>query len=233
MVRSRIVVPTVIPSITCFVLVPRDIDNVQWEDLILATTSSSSLLSLQRRKGSSLQPVSSPDEFDRHGPDAPANPMPLPSPFKATSAVQPIRPERCGTVVVDIRAGAGALPMRAPSMLSRNDVGIVPSVPPPPPPPCPAATPRLARRLTPSPLYHACTLYATLKPGRGDACSARRRGRRQTRHEGVSSYFPPSPMSKHAAFSCELEPPEAHISFAEPEPPEARAGSLDEISGEG
>ncbi|KAI5822680.1 hypothetical protein K523DRAFT_155634 [Schizophyllum commune Tattone D] len=33
----------------------------------------------------------------------------------------------------------------------------------------------------------------------------------QTRHEGVSSYFPPSPMSKHAAFSCELEPPEAHV----------------------
>ena len=52
-------------------------------------------------------------------------------------------------------------------------------------PHAPAATRRLARRLTPSPLCHDSTLYATLKPGRpGDACPARRRGRRRVRNRG-------------------------------------------------
>ncbi|KAL1698895.1 hypothetical protein EV121DRAFT_274100 [Schizophyllum commune] len=47
---------------------------------------------------------------------------------------------------------------------------------------------------------------------------------------GIKQFFP-SPTSKHAAFSCEIEPPEAHTAaldldiFADPEPPEAYAGS--------
>ncbi|KAI5822210.1 hypothetical protein K523DRAFT_358549 [Schizophyllum commune Tattone D] len=55
-------------------------------EFLLATKSSL----LLRQKGLSSQPVSSPDEFDRHGPDAPANPTPLPSPSKAPTAAQPM-----------------------------------------------------------------------------------------------------------------------------------------------
>ncbi|KAL1749851.1 hypothetical protein FB107DRAFT_280231 [Schizophyllum commune] len=164
----------------------------------------------------------------------------------------------------------------AASRLYRNNVGIVPSLPPPPRPPCPCcdAAPRsssdaVAVVSRQHPIRDAqawetggCVPGTTARASAGEESglslampnvpgtdnagifcpldeitdAVEVHDPLQIRHEGVSSNFPPSPTSKHAAFSCEIEPPEARTAaldfdiLADPEPPEACTGSPGEIS---